>query len=42
MHNEEFYAAAYGCGGKQYTQHNIKTANATGFGPPPMIIWNGH
>lgn len=31
MHNEEFYGAAYR-GSKQYTQHNIKTANATGFG----------
>ena len=31
MHNEEFYGAAYR-GSKQYTQHQIKTANATGFG----------
>lgn len=31
MHNEEFYGAAYR-GSKQYSQHNIKTANATGFG----------
>lgn len=31
MEREDFYGAAYR-GSKQYTQHNIKTANATGFG----------
>lgn len=31
MQQEEFYGAAYR-GSKQYTQQNIKTANATGFG----------
>ena len=31
MDNEEFYGAAYR-GSKQYTQHQVKTANATGFG----------
>ena len=31
MDPEEFYGAAYR-GSKQYTQHQVKTANATGFG----------
>jgi DNA polymerase V len=31
MDGEEFYGAAYK-GTKQFTQHEIKTANATGFG----------
>lgn len=31
MENEQFFGAAYK-GSKQYTQHEIKTANATGFG----------
>jgi DNA polymerase V len=31
MNEEEFYGAAYR-GSKQFTQQNIKTANATGFG----------
>jgi DNA polymerase V len=31
MEREEFYGAAYR-GSKQYTQHHVKTANATGFG----------
>jgi DNA polymerase V len=31
MDGEEFYGAAYK-GTKQFTQHTIKTANATGFG----------
>ena len=31
MNEEEFYGAAYK-GTKQFTQHEIKTANATGFG----------
>lgn len=31
MNEEEFYGAAYK-GSKQFTQQNVKTANATGFG----------
>ena len=31
MDGEQFYQAAYK-GGKHYTQHEVKTANATGFG----------
>lgn len=31
MHSEEFYGAAYK-GSKQFTQKEVKTANATGFG----------
>ena len=31
MHEEEFFGAAYK-GSKQYTQQEVKTANATGFG----------
>jgi len=31
MESEEFYGAAYK-GSKDYTQHQVKTANATGFG----------
>ena len=31
MDGEDFYGAAYK-GSKQYTQHNVKTADATGFG----------
>ena len=31
MEGEEFYGAAYK-GSKQFTQHEVKTANATGFG----------
>jgi DNA polymerase V len=31
MDEEEFFGAAYK-GTKQFTQHEIKTANATGFG----------
>jgi DNA polymerase V len=31
MDGEDFFGAAYK-GSKQYTQHNVRTANATGFG----------
>lgn len=31
MDGEDFFGAAYK-GSKQYSQHNVKTANATGFG----------
>ena len=40
MEGEEFYGAAYK-GSKQFTQQEVKTANATALAPPPMIIWNG-